>query len=229
MKRHFLGYKIAALMLTACFASTAGATTFTYADNKAGFLSATSAVSIGALPSSGGSGTVVGLASFTDGPSASIAFGFFSNEILGNSIGISGVENFNVSFSTFIYAIGLDIHEPSYVGGTSLPLGCNATCTDTTFEIQLLNGSTSVGSFVYNAPDDAGAGSGGPLGFWGVHSSLPFNNIRVRDVTNTIDNEFFGNFSYSTVAAIPEPATTSMVLIGTLLLFAKYRSQRKRA
>lgn len=118
------------------------------------------------------------------------------------------------------YAIGFDLHEPSYVGGsTSTALGCNATCYDSTFTIEIFSAATSLGKFRYSAPDDALRSAGGPLGFSGVHSSMKFDRVEVLDVTSTVDNEYFGNFLTGNTALtapppVPLPAAAWLLLSG---------------
>ena len=225
---------ILGLVLSGACATPATAATVTYADNRAGFIAATGAVSIGALPSSGASGTKVGDVTFTNGvvPGVSTAINFFnsSNEIPGNDLGASGVENFNMAISGGAYAIGFYVHEPAYFGinsGTTGTWGCNATCYDTTFSIELFAGATSLGKFNYNAPNDPTVDVGGPLGFFGVYSSMPFDSVRVRDVTNTNDNELFGSFLMSkSPAVVPLPATGWLLLSGLTALGVGTRRRR---
>jgi hypothetical protein len=200
-----------------------------FADDKAGFLAASAATSIGDLPATGHSGTAVGVATFTNGPGASINFGNFSNEIAGNDFDISGPENFNLGIAGGAYSIGFDVHEPTYVGSSLSVNGCNAPCFDTTFQIQLFAGALVVGTFQYNAPDDASSAAGGPLGFFGAFTSMPFDRVEVRDLTNTIDNEFFGNFLVGNVAApVPEPSSYTLLLGGVVMLAAIRLCRRRR-
>jgi hypothetical protein len=197
------GFIAAAILSLAASASHAEIVSF--ADDSAGFAAATGATSIGAFPSSGGSGTQVGAVTFTNptntGVANVIAFSNYSNELAGYDLAVSGVENVDLAIAGGAHAIGFHVHEPSYATST----GCNATCFDTTFRVELLSGTTSLGYVDYNAPDDASPLAGGPVGFIGVYSDVQFDHVRIRDRTNTIDNEFFGIFSIGTA---PVPRVT---------------------
>ncbi len=211
---------VLALVLGGACATPAPASTVTYANDRAGFIAATGAASIGALPASGGTGTTVGDVTFTNGPSASLTFLDRSNEIAGSDLAASDRENFNMTISGGADAIGFYIHEPTYLGVNAPGTwGCNATCYDTTFSIEIFAGATSLGKFNYNAPNDSTVAVGGPLGFFGVYSSVLFDSVQVRDVTNTIDNEFFGDFLISKPpAVVPLPAAGWLLVSGLAAL-----------
>jgi hypothetical protein len=188
------------------------ATLITYS-NQAAFLSDTGAASAtGALPDVGpvAPGFTVGSVSFT-----SLSGQFFvgippndwSSLIPGPDIAISGVESFRVDLAAPVYSLGFDFHEPTHNTGT-YPDSCFAPCFDSTFEVTLLSGGVAIpgASFLYNAPDDV-------LAFVGVWTDFAFDGARIIDVTNTIDDEYWGEFYSGTrSAATPEP--------GLLLLLA---------
>lgn len=222
------------LVLGGACATPAVAATVTYANDRAGFIAATGAVSIGALPSFGtgnAGGTTVGDVTFNNAAGGTVAFYNFSNEIPGNDLGISGIENFNLAISGGASAIGFYVHEPTYFGTNQLSSpgawGCNAPCFDTTFSIELFAGAVSLGKFDYNAPNDDSTASGGPLGFFGVYSSVLFDSVRVRDLTNTIDNEIFGDFLISkSPTEVPEPAVGWLLVSGLAALGVGGRRRR---
>lgn len=217
---------LAALLAGAALAP-AGAATTAYPDDRAGFLAATSASSIGALPASGGNGTVVGAVTFTGGSSGSVvAFGDWSNELTGFDLAVSGAENFNMTIAGGAYAMGFDWHEPSTA---TAPPGCNvATCVNSSFTVEILAGNVSLGVFSYNAPDDPSTAAGGPLGFFGVSSDVLFDEVRVREVVANADNEYFGNFVIATVPAVPEPGTMLTLLAGLGGLAMRMRGRQAR-
>lgn len=214
-------------LLASAWLMPASATTQLYLNDQAGFLQATGASSIGALPASGGDGTVVGVVTFNGASQSSVvAMGTWSNEIAGFDLAISGPENFNLSIARGTYALGFDWHEPSTSGS---PPGCGVpTCADSAFTVEILAGGTSLGVFSYNAPDDPSNAVGGPLGFFGVHSSVLFDEVRVREVVANADNEYFGNFLVGAVPAVPEPATWLSLLAGLGAVATRARRARRR-
>jgi hypothetical protein len=131
-------------------------------------------------------------------------------------LAINDVESFDVTSSVPLYSFGFDFHEPSVPVG--LPDSCDAPCSDSTFQITLLNGVTPVGSHTFNGPDAA-------LFFVGVWSSDAFNRIEIRDTTNTIDDEFFGNFLTGD-RPLPEPTTLALFGVGLLGLAMRRRRAR---
>jgi len=116
----------------------------------------------------------------------------FSPLIPGHDIGLSGSENLDIKTVSPVRALGFDFAEPN---AASAGLGCNTTCTDSTFTVTLKEGATTVGSFTFNAPDDV-------LAFVGVTSDTPFDTALIRENTATIDNEYFGEVYTSTVANV---------------------------
>jgi len=209
----------ALLVLNTLASVSARAAVLGFADDKAGFMAA-GGTSIGALPPSGRSGTVVGPITFTNGGGgASIVFGTWSNEIAGYDLAISGPENFNLAIAGGTYGIGFDMHEPT-TPGVGVAFGCNSqTCVDSPYTIEIFAGSTSLGSFAYNAPDDTSTAAGGPLGFFGVRSSQLFDRVQVRDLNGNIDNEYFGNFlTNATALPVPEPPAVALFALGLAVL-----------
>jgi PEP-CTERM motif len=213
-------------LLAGAWLAPAGATTQVYLGDRAGFLSATEASSIGDLPSSGGNGTQVGPITFSGAsPASVVAMGTWSNEITGFDLAISGAENFNLTIARGTYALGFDWHEPSTSGA---PPGCGVpTCANSAFTIEILAGGASLGVFSYDAPNDPSNAEGGPLGFFGVHSSVLFDEVRVREIVANADNEYFGNFVVSNVPAVPEPSTWLTLLAG--LAAVGVRSRRSKS
>ena len=219
-------------------ASGAGAGTVSFADDSAGFLASSGATSIGVL-TAGNNGHTVGAVTFFDGsPLGDLTIGKFSNEfgVGALSVGLSGPENFSMTITGGAYAFGFGVHEPGYLGPTGEFLrGCISACVDTTFRFEIFSGSTSLGVFNYNAPDDNSDAVGGPVGFFGVHSSVLFDRIVVRDVTGNIDNEFFGGFLLGATpyfetptSTIPEPSSAALMLVGLVAFTMASRRTRPR-
>jgi hypothetical protein len=176
------------------------ATLVSYPDDRATFAARDGVSAIGNFPTAGptSSLTVGGVTFVTD--SGSLFFGNFSTRVPNNEMIISAEESFHANLPGGIFAFGFDLYEPNFSG----PSGCNtAVCVDDNFSIQIFAGTTSLGSFTYNAPDDNGTSPVVSLGFFGVCSSVAFNRVVVRDVTGNLDNEMFANFLTGT---LPTPA-----------------------
>ena len=186
---------------------SANATIITFSD-KAQFLASTDSTSAtGPLPNINftyGWSQTIGNATFSV-PSTSelyIGGGTLDWTLLhpGNDIAISGPEDLNVDLASPVYAFGFDFVEPK-------DTSCYIGCSDSTFSVALKNGATTVDTFMFNAPDDV-------LAFVGVWTDTSFNRVEIRDISATIDNEFFGEF-YTGIphASVPEPAT--LLLLGS--------------
>lgn len=221
------------------------AATVTY-DDQAAFLAGSGATSIGALPSTGGSGTVVGPVTFRDVVGGAAAFTAVGTNEFDNELAFTNYEVFDMDIAAGAYAVGFAIHQPGYMRADGGPsnLGCNTTpCVDSQFTIEIFFGSTSLGQFSYAPPVDADVAAGGPVGFFGVHSSQLFNRVAVREIHGTgggadglqhIDNEYFAHFHTGSQAlvpgagppALPEPASSALVLAALGALAAAPRVRR---
>jgi len=185
---------------------SANATIITFSD-KAQFLASTGSTSAtGPLPnlSSVGNSQTIGSVTFSVLSDSQLYIGRGGGDWTslhpGNDIAISGPEDLNVDLASPVFALGFDFVEP-------MATPCYAYCHDSTFTVQLKNGSTTVDSFMFNAPDDV-------LAFVGVWTDTPFNRVEIRDTTATSDNEYFGQFYTGTThASVPEPAT--LLLFGS--------------
>jgi hypothetical protein len=211
---------------TALFSSTAGATIIVYIDRPS-FVLATGATPLGAIPASGSAGDfTLGILSFENQAPSSFNRTVDWSTLISepNDLAINGVESFNVESSVPLFSFGFDFHEPSNTTppGPQFPDTCNtATCTDSTFQVTLLSGGAFVDVFAFNGPDDV-------LGFVGVSSTAAFDRIEIRELTNTIDNEFFGNFVTGGRVRAPEPGTLALLALGFAALAARKRSAGRR-
>jgi hypothetical protein len=217
MTRRYSVWLSAAALVVLAAPSEAVLTTYT---NKASFLADTGAASAtGPIPNTGGAlvdPTTVGGVTF-DSLSGQLFFGgqLWSTVLPGNDIAISGVESFQVSVPGPIFSLGFDFVEPN--ASNVLTDGCNEVCSDSTFQVTLLSGGVAIpgASFSYNAPDAT-------LAFVGVWTDFAFDGARIIDVTNTIDNEFWGEF-YTGTTPVPEPGTLLLLGGGLLGLAARRR------
>lgn len=139
----------------------------------------------------------------------------------GVGFAINGVENFRgiLSGGGLMSSLSFQIFEPTT---TQLAGGCNTTCFDSEFTLTLLFGGTVLDTSNIFPLDDAITTVNIPAG------SFIFDEFIVREVSNTIDNEFFGNFSAEVfeppVAAVPLPAGGGLLLGALALLALRRRS-----
>ncbi len=190
------------------------ASTILFSD-KTSFELATGATPVGPIPGPGSGAFVVGTLTFSNVSPSSLNYTVNWSTLISESfdLAINGVENFDVTSSAPLYSFGFDFHEPSVPFG--FPDRCDAPCFDSTFQITLWNGLIPVGSQPFSMPDDV-------LTFVGVWSSDPFDRIEVRDITGTIDDEFFGNFLTGT-RPLPEPTTLTLLGVGLVALALRRR------
>ncbi len=188
------------IALFVCFQTPAKAATVTQFNDKATFLTATSATNAtGPLPDTGaitpGNRFTIGNLTFSSpnvfamGPSYGPApNGDWTPLIPGNEISLNGTEDLNVDLKAPVYAFGFDFVE------TTDPVACNAPCIDSTFKVTLKNGTETVNTFQFNAKDDTAA-------FVGVWTDVPFNRIEIREIGDSIENDFYGQFYTGEIAS----------------------------
>ncbi len=214
--------RIVIFTVLAAFVAFAGAPAegaFIVYTDKAAFLAATGAVSAtGPLPLEGSATPdprTVGSITFDGVPPSTIQLGTtaypagWSTLIPGNDLAVNDVENFDVISSSAVFAMGFDAHEPTASGENTDTCGVLGPCTDTSFAMGIKLGALVVGSPVINFPDDV-------LAFFGVWSDQPLDRIEVRDLSGTIDDEFFGEVYTSArprPAAVPEPGTLALLAL----------------
>ena len=216
-----------ALILSPIAAAHAAPTTYvgTAADVKSHFLTVTGATQATTpYPDSGNHqylGFTFGTVTFHAVQESSYTTGYLyldpsSIRLPGNVISINAFEDLDVSFAAPVHSFGFDFHEPHFDPNVNAPF------QDSTFTVTLLQGSTVVDSFTFNAPDDVAA-------FVGASSASLFDNVKIRETVGGVENEFFGQF-YTTAnlrtSGAPEPATWAMMLIGAGLSGASLRRRR---
>ena len=84
---------------------------------------------------------------------------------------------------------------------------------ETTFNFKLFNGASEIGSFNFDPVNDI-------ANFVGFSSLVAFDRVVVDDVTNAIDNEFFGEFKTGSIAVVPLPAGLPLLMAGLAALIA---------
>lgn len=198
--------------------------------NKSAFLLATGGTSAtGPLPNLGfisGNLTTVGSVTFSiSAPSSNFAIGSagisqipssgWYSLLPGNDIAIGGSENLNANFPGLIYSAGFDFAEPDSTmpiphGNSNNPFGVNSF-----FTVTLKNGSTTVDSFTFDAPDDV-------VSFVGVWSDVPFDRLEIHETSGGIDDEYFGEFFTGTAplpaSAVPTISQWGLIILGLTLL-----------
>lgn len=216
-------FRIATLAAITCLtANVASAATF-YTDQTS-WESAMSSTSSIPLPvtASTTSFSAGGLTFTVDGSATNLIVGVadeWSTVIPGNDLAISNPEDFKIDFATTITGFSFLLHEPTT--SDVKQDGCNAACVETTFSFKLFSGANQVGSFSLDPANDV-------ANFVGFSSLSGFDKLVVDDVTNAIDNEFFGNFRTG-VATIPLPAGLPLLLAGLGALGFVARRKSKAA
>jgi hypothetical protein len=231
-------------LLCSAFALDADAAFMTYTDkdatNKDAFISATGALSNGALPNIGSAGSSETIGNLEFEVAKKMFFGTggvtytsvndgtkfddWTSQLAGPDLALSGTnENLGISIvgrKEPVYSFGFDFFEP-----TSGAVNVAATAVvDSIFEVAFFNGTDLLGAFEFNAPDDQAYF----VGFWADEA---FDRVDIRERVGGSDNEFFGEFFlgsepllelkasgelHSTGAPVPEPAT--LLLLGSGLI-----------
>lgn len=120
----------------------------------------------------------------------------------------SGIEGFDLLPLKTIYSIGFSLYEPT---SGALLNGCNTTCVESTFQIELFSGATSLGSYNIQPPNNA-------FNFYGYWTSDPITKVTIRETAGSDDNEFFGRFMTGTTSNSAEPPTVPLPAAAWLLL-----------
>ena len=204
--------------------ANANAGLITYND-LGSFLADTGASAAAPFPDNGrtpvGSELIVGDLTFRAvDPSANIYSTDISGRIDGNEIARSDLSNFDIEITSgAVYSFGFEFVEPEF------DLYVNAPFEESTFEVELFDGTDFRDSFTFSAPNDTAY-------FVGAWGDFAFDNITIREVVGGAENEFFGQFYTGSVsdtgpAPIPEPATV-ILLGGGLFGMAVYGMGRKK-
>lgn len=194
----------ALLVLLPAHAAFAGIISAMEYTDDAAFSAATGATSLtGPLPELGDVGNSVTLGDATLNAGNTIFVGEGWSSLLPNerAIAISGNENLDISIDTGLStAFGFYFHEPA--GSTAKLDGCNASCVDSTFNIQFLLDGVLVDSMSFSPVDNKAI-------FEGIILDTAFDEVAFTETTGGIDNEFFGEMFVS--REVPEPGTLSLL------------------
>lgn len=202
------------LALAGALAATPAHAALVVFSSQSAFQTATGATSAtGALPNLGYVGTApttIGSITFVSASNANGLWvgGLSWSTLIPHAIAVDSSENFNVISNSGVFAMGIQAHEPSHSGTGTDHCWVSPSCTDTTFSITIKNGTTTIGSQSVNFADDT-------LSFFGIWSDQAFDRFEIRDTSNAVDDEFFGQVYTSNTAyaaAVPEPG--SLPLLG---------------
>lgn len=206
-----------ALLMGAGTASAA----LTLFSNKALFLAqtgATAATTIPSTPDTTTTGFTSGSLSFAlAAGSTNFIIDEWTTRLTGQDLAISGFESFDVTVNSgLVHSFGFDFVEPEFDPNVNGPF------VESTFEVTLKNGASTVGSFQFSRANDSAE-------FVGVWSGTgqAFDRVQVREIVGNNENEFFGQFYTGTAAPVPEPMTAG--LIAAAALAAAKRSMRRRS
>lgn len=123
-----------------------------------------------------------------------------------------------MGFASPVNSAGFEFTEPLWDANSPY---VGTTPNDSPFIVTLKLGTTPIGSFSFNAPDNV-------TSFVGVWSDTAFDRMEIREMTPVVDDEYFGKFYTGGVAMqVPEPETWARLLAGLGLVgFAARRRKR---
>ncbi len=132
---------------------------------------------------------------------SNFGIGEFSTRISGPEIIVSGPDGIAVDINKAspVFSFGFEFVEPQN------DPNLNGTFVDSTYSLEILNGTTGLGSFNFNAPNDT-------LAFVGIQSDQAFDRVLITEIIGSNGNEFYGQFFTGGAAAVPEPSTYLLLL-----------------
>ena len=186
-----------AILCVFIIANCSAATLTTYINQKASFMSISGAVqitdpyngpnSVSSYSAPGPYGNVV----FTQATGVLWFASDWTALLPGRDIAINDVESIDVALPFVSYSLGFDFVDAN---------------SDSTFRVYLRSGTSVIGSFDFNVPNDIAS-------FIGVTSDVAFNNVQVREISGDNTDDFYGMF-YASQTSVPEPATILLALLG---------------
>lgn len=170
----------------------------------------------------------VSLASYT-GPGNEITFVPFDSTPLPPNLVIAsaGYTNFgagqNPTTSIILTASGNEGFDGT-LAAAAFALGFNVYLNDSPFTVSFFNGVTALGVLTFDSPPDPGNN----FGFAGITTDVGVTSFRIQATNGENVNTGVDNIRIQSSAAVPEPGTWALMLLGFGAVGGSLRFRRSR-